>query len=34
MAHGYFDINLELVWSTAQDWIPQLIVQVKAVRAA
>jgi uncharacterized protein with HEPN domain len=33
MAHGYFDINLDLVWSTAQDWIPRLIVQVKALKA-
>jgi uncharacterized protein with HEPN domain len=32
MAHGYFDINLDLVWETAQDWLPKLLKQLPAVR--
>jgi len=24
MAHGYFDINLEIVWSTVQASLPEL----------
>jgi uncharacterized protein with HEPN domain len=22
MAHGYFDINLDVVWETVQEWLP------------
>lgn len=25
MAHGYFDINYEIVWQTVQDWLPQML---------
>lgn len=32
MAHGYFDINLEVVWETVQEWLPQLLQQLPAVR--
>ena len=32
MAHGYFDINLDLVWETVQEWLPALLKQLPAVR--
>lgn len=32
MAHGYFDINLDVVWATVQDWLPALLGQLPAVR--
>jgi len=32
MAHGYFDINLDVVWETAQEWLPALLKQLPAVR--
>ena len=32
MAHGYFDINLDVVWETAQEWLPELLKQLPAVR--
>ncbi len=32
MAHGYFDINLDVVWETAKEWIPELLAQLPAVR--
>ncbi len=32
MAHGYFDINLDVVWETAQEWLPGLLKQLPAVR--
>ena len=32
MAHGYFDINLEVVWETVQVWLPKLLKQLSAVR--
>lgn len=32
MAHGYFDINLDLVWETVQEWLPELLKQLPAVR--
>jgi len=25
MAHGYFDINLDIVWDTIQEWLPELL---------
>jgi len=31
MAHGYFDINLDVVWETAQQWLPALLKQLPAV---
>lgn len=32
MAHGYFDIDLDVVWETAQQWLPELLTQLPAVR--
>jgi uncharacterized protein with HEPN domain len=32
MAHGYFDINLDVVWETTQEWLPALLKQLPAVR--
>ena len=32
MAHGYFDINLDVVWETVQEWLPALLKQLPAVR--
>jgi uncharacterized protein with HEPN domain len=32
MAHGYFDINLDVVWETAHEWLPELLKQLPAVR--
>lgn len=34
MAHGYFDINLDIVWDTVQLWLPQLLMQLAAVDVA
>ncbi|ABC24607.1 Protein of unknown function DUF86 (plasmid) [Rhodospirillum rubrum ATCC 11170] len=30
MAHGYFDINLNVVWEMAQEWLPALLKQLPA----
>ena len=32
MAHGYFDINLDVVWETVHEWLPALLKQLAAVR--
>jgi uncharacterized protein with HEPN domain len=32
MAHGYFDINLDTVWNTVQEAMPQLIEQMSVIR--
>lgn len=32
MAHGYFDINLDVVWDTVHEWLPELLKQLPAVR--
>ena len=32
IAHGYFDINLDLVWDTVQTALPQLLRQWPSVR--
>ena len=32
IAHGYFDINLDLVWDTVQAALPVLLEQLPAVR--
>ena len=32
MAHGYFDINLDVVWETVEEWLPALLEQLPAVR--
>ncbi len=34
IAHGYFDIDLEVVWDTVQTALPRLLAQLPAVRAA
>lgn len=31
MAHGYFDINLDIVWDTVQEWLPELLKQLSLV---
>ena len=33
IAHGYFDVNLELVWSTLQIALPDLLPKLAAARA-
>ena len=32
IAHGYFDINLDVVWETEQAALPELLKQLPAVR--
>ncbi len=32
IAHGYFDINLDIVWDTVQAALPQLVEQMTAIR--
>ena len=32
MAHGYFDINFDIVWATLHDAIPPLLVQIQELR--
>lgn len=32
MAHGYFAINLDVVWETVQEWLPELLKQMRSVR--
>ncbi|QDQ28753.1 DUF86 domain-containing protein [Chitinimonas arctica] len=32
IAHGYFDINLDLVWDTVQTALPQLLEQLHGLR--
>ena len=32
IAHGYFDIDLDVVWETTQQWLPALRQQLPAVR--
>jgi uncharacterized protein with HEPN domain len=32
IAHGYFDINLEIVWSTVQTALPQLVERLTPIR--
>lgn len=32
MAHGYFDINLDVVWDTVHEWLPELLKQLQVVR--
>lgn len=31
IAHGYFDINLEVVWATVQTALPQLLQQLSVI---
>ncbi len=32
VAHGYFDINLDMVWATVQTALPQLLERLPAIR--
>ena len=32
MAHGYFDIDLDMVWNTVQNALPDLLSQLSALR--
>jgi uncharacterized protein with HEPN domain len=32
IAHGYFDINLDVVWDTAQTALPELLLKLPAIR--
>jgi uncharacterized protein with HEPN domain len=32
VAHGYFDINLDVVWDTVQSALPALLLQLPALR--
>jgi uncharacterized protein with HEPN domain len=32
IAHGYFDINLDIVWKTVQTALPELLTKLAAVR--
>lgn len=34
IAHGYFEINLELVWDTVQQALPELLTRLPQVHAA
>ena len=34
IAHGYFDINLDVVWETVQTALPELLERLSAVRAS
>ena len=34
IAHGYFDINLDVVWETVQTALPQLLERLPAIRKA
>ena len=31
MAHGYFDTDLVIVWHTVNDWLPDLLAQMRIV---
>jgi len=33
IAHGYFDVNLDMVWETVQTALPELLRQVLTVRS-
>lgn len=32
LAHGYFDINLDVVWDTVQTALPSLLAELPAIR--
>lgn len=32
IAHGYFDINLDIVWDTVQTALPELLVHLSEAR--
>jgi uncharacterized protein with HEPN domain len=31
IAHGYFDIDLDVVWNTVKGWLPELLKQLTAL---
>jgi len=31
MAHGYFEIDLNMVWETVQEWLPELLEQLRSL---
>ena len=31
MAHGYFDVDLDVVWETVHEWLPQLLEQMSTI---
>ena len=31
MAHGHYEINLDIVWDTVQEWLPELLKQLSSV---
>jgi uncharacterized protein with HEPN domain len=33
-AHGYFDINLDVVWDTVRTALPELLTQLEPIRHA
>ena len=34
IAHGYFDINLDVVWETVRTALPELLKRLPAIRQA
>lgn len=34
IAHGYFDINLDVVWDTVQTALPELLKQLPGIRTS
>lgn len=34
IAHGYFDIDLDVVWETVQTALPELLARITAIRAS
>lgn len=34
IAHGYFDINLDVVWETVKTALPELLARIVAIRAS
>lgn len=34
IAHGYFDLDLDIVWDTVRTALPQLLAKLPAIRAA
>ena len=34
LIHGYFDINLDIVWTTVRDELPPLIAELERILSA
>lgn len=34
LAHGYFDINLDIVWETVKQALPQLVIRLRQIQQA